>query len=57
MVWRYVWQIARDIAGDDQTMEFKGQHADKLRIAHKDEGNSFQIDSDNGYTYTFCFCN
>ena len=32
MVWRYVWRLARDIVGDEQAMEFKGNYTDKLRI-------------------------
>ena len=58
-VWRYMWRLARDIAGDEQTMGFKSHHADKLRITYKDEGDGFQADalSDDGYTYTFYFRN
>ena len=56
-VWRYVWRLARDIAGDEQTMGFKGNHADKLRITYKKEGDGFQVDaiSDDGYMFTFYF--
>ena len=58
-IWRYAWRLKRDLAGDEQTMGFKGQHVDKLRITYKDEGDGFQCDAicDDGYTYTFFFRN
>ena len=54
-----MWRLARDIAGDEQTMGFKGNHADKLRITYKKEGSGFQVDaiSDDEYTFTFYFHN
>ena len=30
---------------DEQTLGFQGQHADKLRITHKGEGDGFQCDA------------
>ena len=49
----------RDLSTYEQTMGFKGQHADKLRITYKKEGDGFQYDciADNGYTFTFYFRN
>ena len=42
LIFRYAWLPGRDLSGDEQTMGFKGQHADKLRINYKKEGNGFQ---------------
>ena len=59
LIFRYAWMPARDISGDEQTMGFKGKHADKLRITYKKEGDGFQCDCicDEGYTFTFYFRN
>ena len=53
------WRMGRDISGDEQTLGFQGQHADKLQITYKAEGDGFQCDAlcDSGYTWTFFFCN
>ena len=59
LIWRYTWRPVRDIAGDEQTMGFKGNHTNKLRIAYKKEGDGFQVDaiSDDGYIFTLYFRN
>ena len=38
---------------DEVKMGFKGKHKDKLQIAYKNEGDSFQVDAlfQEGYTY------
>lgn len=41
-IWRYTWLLKRDLAGNEQTMEFKWQHIKKLQITYKDEGDGFQ---------------
>ena len=43
----------------EKNMGFKGQHADKLHITYKKEGDGFQYDciSDNGYNFIFYFRN
>ena len=53
------WRLGRDILGDEQTIGFQGQHADKLHITYKAEGDGFQCDAlaDAGFTWTFYFCN
>jgi hypothetical protein len=40
------------LSGDEQTIEFKGNHADKQRINYKREGDRFLTDAiyDKGYT-------
>ena len=45
--------------GVEQTIGFQGQHADKLCITFKVEGDGFQYDAlvDAGFTWTFYFCN
>jgi ribosomal protein L37AE/L43A len=59
IIFRYAWMPGRDLSGDEQTMGFKGKHADKLRITYKKEGDGFQCDCicDDGYTFTFYFRN
>ena len=49
------WDMGKGISCDEQTIGFKGNHADKQRINYKKEGDVFLADSlsDNGYTYTF----
>ena len=49
----------RDLSTDEKTMEFKGQHSDKLRIIYKKEGDGFQCDciAEDGYTFTLYFRN
>ena len=49
----------RDLSTDEQTMGFKGQHAEKLHITYKKEVDGFQCDciTDNSYTFTFYFRN
>jgi Transposase IS4 len=53
------WVPAKDLAGNEQTIGFQGQHADKLRITYKAEGDGFQCDAlcDSGYTIGFYFHN
>jgi Transposase IS4 len=53
------WKLGRDLSGDEQTIGFQGNHADKRRITYKAEGDGFQCDAlcDNGYTYNFYFRN
>ena len=59
MVSRSAWRLGRDILGDEQMIGFQGQHADKLSITYKVEGDGFQCDAlaDAGFTWTFYFCN
>ena len=59
LVWRYMWRLTRNIAGDEQTMRFKGYHTNKLRVTYKKEGEGFQVDaiSNDGYIFTYYFCN
>jgi hypothetical protein len=47
--------MAKFISIDEQTIDFKGMHVDKLQIRYKKEGDGFQCDSlcCNGYTYSF----
>jgi len=49
------YQVGKFISIDEQTIGFKGMHADKLRISYKKEGDGFQCDAlcCNGYTYSF----
>ena len=53
------WRLGRDISGDEQTIGFQGQCADKLHITYKVEGDGFQCDAlaDAGFTWTFYFHN
>ena len=55
LIFRYVWLPGWDLSGNEQTMGFKGQHADKLWINYKKEGDGFQANclADDGYTFTF----
>ncbi len=49
------FELGEWISIDDQTIGFKGMHADKIRISYKKEGNGFQCDAlcCDGYTYSF----
>ena len=49
------FDLGRLISIDEQTIGFKGHHADKLRISYKKEGDGFQCDAIccDGYTYSF----
>ena len=49
----------RALSTYEQTMGFKGKHADKLRIAYKKEGDGFQCDciAEDSYTFTLYFLN
>ena len=53
------WRMGRDISGDEQTLGFQGQHADKLQITYKAEDDGFQCNAlcDSGYTWAFFFRN
>jgi hypothetical protein len=53
------WRLGRDIAGDEQTIGFQGNHRDKRRITYKNEGDGFQCDAicQKGFTWTFYFRN
>jgi Transposase IS4 len=53
------WVLGRDLAGDEQTIGFQGNHRDKRRITYKAEGDGFQCDAicDKGYTFNFFFRN
>ena len=53
------WLLGVVFSVDEQTMGFKGNHADKLRITYKKEGDGFQCDAlcQDGYTFTFYFRN
>ncbi len=55
----YAWSLGRDLAGDEQTIGFKGRSEFKKRITYKKEGDGFQADAlcDDGYTYCFYFRN
>ena len=48
------WDMGRNISCDEQTIGFKGNHADKQRISYKKEGDGFLADTlcESGYTYT-----
>jgi len=49
------WDVGSHLSGDEQTIGFKGNHADKQRINYKKEGDGFLADAiaEDGYTYTF----
>ena len=51
------WLLGKKLSVDEQTIGFKGRHADKLRITYKKEGDGFQCDAlcDDGFTYAFYF--
>jgi hypothetical protein len=51
------WDVGSHLSGDEQTIGFKGNHADKQRINYKREGDGFLADAiaEDGYTYTFFF--
>jgi hypothetical protein len=51
--------VGKYISVDEQTISFKGRHADKLRITYKKEGDGFQCDAlcADGYTFTVYFRN
>jgi len=53
------WDVGSHLSGDEQTIGFKGNHADKQRISYKKEGDGFLADAiaEDGYTYTFFFRN
>eukprot|EP00957_Ditylum_brightwellii_P005467 418498-Ditylum_brightwellii.AAC.1 len=53
------WKLGSNISCDEQAQGFQGNHTDKQRIMYKAEGGSFQCDAicQNGYTYSFFFCN
>ena len=53
------WLLGEVFSVDEQTMGFKGNHVDKLRITYKKEGDGFQCDAlcQDGYTFTFYFRN
>ena len=49
------WDVGSHLSCDEQTIGFKGNHADKQRISYKKEGDGFLADAiaEDGYTYTF----
>jgi hypothetical protein len=49
------FDLGKYISIDEQTIGFKGNHADKLRISYKKEGDGFQCDAIccDGFTYSF----
>jgi len=53
------WVCGANLSGDEHTIGFKGNHADKQRVNYKCEGDGFLADAlcDRGYTYCFFFCN
>jgi len=53
------WSCAMQIAVDEMTMRFKGQHRDKLRITFKAGGDGSMADAlcDDGYCYQIYFRN
>jgi len=50
-----VFDLGRLISIDEQTIGFKGHHADKMSIRYKKEGDGFQCDTIcyDGFTYSF----
>ena len=44
-----------DLSVDDQTIDFKGRHVDKMIISYHNEGGGLHSDAlfDQGYTYDF----
>jgi len=55
----WAWVLGRNISCDEQTIGFKGNHADKRRITYKKEGDGFQADTicEKGFTYSIYFRN
>jgi hypothetical protein len=53
------WDCGANLSGDEQTIGFKGNHADKQRVNYKHEGDGFLTDAlcDRGYIYCFFFHN
>jgi hypothetical protein len=53
------WDLGSHASRDEQTIGFQGHHQEKMRINYKKEGDGFQADCicENGYTYSFYFCN
>jgi hypothetical protein len=51
------FDLGKYISIDEQTIGFKGNHADQLRISYKKEGDGFQCDAIccDGYTYSFFY--
>ena len=51
------WDMGHKLSCDEQTIGFKGNHADKQRISYKKEGDGFLADAllEDGYTYSFYF--
>jgi hypothetical protein len=49
------FDLGKYISIDEQTIGFKVNHADQLRISYKKEGDGFQCDAIccDGYTYSF----
>jgi hypothetical protein len=49
------FDLGKFISIDEQTIGFKGHHADKMQISYKKEGDGFQCNAIccNGYTYSF----
>ena len=47
------------ISVDEQTISFKGRHADKFRINYRKEGDGFQCDAicADGYKFSIYFRN
>ena len=56
-IFRYCWMPGCDLSTDEQTMGFKGQHVDKLRITYKKECDGFQCDCivEDGYNFILYF--
>ena len=53
------WDMGHKLSCDEQTIGFKGNHADKQRISYKKEGDGFLADAllEDGYTDSFYFQN
>ena len=56
---RSAWLLGKKLSVDEQTIGFKGRHADKIRVTYKKEGDGFMCDAvcDHGYTFSFYFRN
>ena len=50
-----IWELGHNINGDNKTIEFQCQHADKLWINFKNTSDGFQADClcEDGYTLSF----